>query len=57
MDKRELVGKRVVVQNPLIPDARWEGFCYGYATFPTVDLELADGLRISLPAAWAEEVK
>lgn len=50
----DLVGKEVVVTNPTV-HTTWRGRAIGYADQPTLMLEMEDGFRLMLPAAWAKE--
>jgi hypothetical protein len=51
-----LLGKEVLVQNPRIPGATWTGKAIGIVTQPSIIIEQADGVRMTLPIEWAHQV-
>lgn len=54
MSAKDLVGEQVVMQNPTIHHARWEGRAIAYVDSPSLVIELLDGRRVVLPAEWAQ---
>lgn len=52
--RTDLIGARVVMQNPSIPSARWTGRVVALVTEPSYVIEMDDGTRMALNASWAK---
>lgn len=57
MEPIEILGRRVVAQNPRIPIARWVGRAVAYIDTPSYLIEQSDGSRLALDAGWVQPVE